>query len=431
MANGKTQFLKPRSLRDHLYSVWRYILLLALLWSVPAFCQTRLTLEQAEAEALHNNPELLIANARVQEMYGAKLQAGLRPNPRVTLQTEDIRPSQPGQPFSFPNSTEDYITVGQVVETGGKRSRRVVVANAGVHATEIEAQLARRRLAAAVSLAFWNAMSAQEVKRLTEQNLKTYDEDVVYSTNRVNQGVSAESDLIRIQIERDRVQASLLAANREVDQTRLELFRVMGRRDLSATELVATTDSLGEPRLPPVEKLLSEAPQIKIANEQLIQAQAELRLQMSNGKPDPEILVGYKRNVGADTAYAALQLDLPIRNRNQGNVASAAARVHEAEANLRLVERNVRVDLYSAQRDYDDERTLLDTLPRTVSQAEESERLARAAYREGALDLLKLLDAERTRIQVQVEYRRARTDLQQRVINLQLASGAPIAGVEQ
>lgn len=77
------------------------------------------------------------------------------------------------------------------------------------------------------------------------------------------------------------------------------------------------------------------------------------------------------------------------------------------------------------------ERTLLDTLPQTVSQVEESERLARAAYREGALDLLKLLDAERTRIQIQLEYRRARADLQQRLINLQLASGSPIAGVEQ
>ncbi len=411
--------------------MWIFAVFAFLFYAWPCSAGASLTLEQAIHEALRNNPELQVGAARVEQALGARMQAGLRPNPRLLVQTEDIRPSEPGQPFSFANSTENYITIGQVLETASKRSRRLDVSKAGLQTAQFDARLARRRIVAAVSAAFWNAVSAQEAKRLTEQNLKTYDEDVVYSANRVKEGVAAESDLIRIQIERDRVQASLLAAKRDVDQTGLELVRAIGRPELFPADLVEAADGAETPGLLDGERLLTEAPQIKIANETVIQAKAELRLQMANAKPDPEVLVGYKRNVGADTAYAALQIDLPIRNRNQGNVASAGARVREAEANLRLVEKNVRIDFESAQRAYADQRALLDTLPRTVARAEESERLARAAYREGALDLLKLLDAERTRIQVQLEYRRARADLQQRLLNLQLASGSPIAGVEQ
>ena len=126
--------------------------------------------------------------------------------------------------------------------------------------------------------------------------------------------------------------------------------------------------------------------------------------------------------MGYDTAYAALQIDLPIWNRNQGNLGSAAARLRIAQSNLNLTEASVKADLESARRAYQDQQLLLDSLPETLSRANESERLARAAYREGAIDLLRFLDAERSRIQVQTEYYRALADLRQTIVNLQLAS---------
>lgn len=46
-------------------------------------------------------------------------------------------------------------------------------------------------------------------------------------------------------------------------------------------------------------------------------------------------------------------------------------------------------------------------MPNTLTTAQETERLARAAYREGAIDLLRLMDAERNRIDVETQYYRA------------------------
>jgi cobalt-zinc-cadmium efflux system outer membrane protein len=139
-------------------------------------------------------------------------------------------------------------------------------------------------------------------------------------------------------------------------------------------------------------------PELQIARQTVAEAEANVRLQRANAKPDPEVFVGYKRNGAFDTFYGAVQIDLPVRNRNQGNIASAQARLRIASANLNVVETSVRADVESAVREYRNMRALLNVLPGTLSRATESERLARAAYREGGIDLLRLLDAERSRI---------------------------------
>ena len=244
----------------------------------------------------------------------------------------------------------------------------------------------------------------------------------------MKEGVAAEADLIRIQIERDRVRTALLMATRDADQALVELYRAMGRGVFEPIQLTGSLEDAETVTLPDLAHVLALRPDVLIARQGVQFAEADLRLQKANGKPDPEAFVGYKRNVGYDTAYAALQIDLPVRNRNQGNIAIAAARVNQAEANLHFTEVTVRADVEATRRAYLDQRTLLDNLPETVARAEESERLARAAYREGALDLLRLLDAERSRIQVQVDYYRALSDLRQSVINLQLTSGEALQG---
>jgi outer membrane protein TolC len=57
------------------------------------------------------------------------------------------------------------------------------------------------------------------------------------------------------------------------------------------------------------------------------------------------------------------------------------------------------------------------------SRADQTRRIAEAVYREGASDLLRLLDAERVRLQAETLYIRALTDYRQASINLQIALG--------
>ena len=145
--------------------------------AVAALGQQSLSVREAVQQAL-GSPAAQVAEARVEEARGVARQAGLGPNPRLYLQSEDIHPWDDS--FSFPTQTEDYGYLGQTFELAGKRSKRVARARARLQQAEAERMLRRGQIAAAVSLAYWNAVSLQRVSDLLADDLKAVDEMVVY-----------------------------------------------------------------------------------------------------------------------------------------------------------------------------------------------------------------------------------------------------------
>jgi len=118
------------------------------------------------------------------------------------------------------------------------------------------------------------------------------------------------------------------------------------------------------------------------------------------------------------------QMDLPFRNRNQGNIAAAASDIRAAEASLAATEALVRAEVNAAQREVEIRRRQIGDSIRTMrQQADETARIAEAAYREGGTDLLRLLDAQRLRIEMQLFYYRALADYRQSIVALETALG--------
>ena len=375
-----------------------------------------------------NNARIAIAQDQVADATGQRTQAALSPNPRLTVQTEDIRPSTTEAPFSFVNSSEDYLLLAQVIESGGKRGRRISVADAAIERTEAQKALAERQLVGRVASAYWSAVASQQAVTLAQQNLSTYEEDFRYSSNRVREGVMAESDLIKISVERDRALAEVLAANTQLSLAQVSLYRELGRVSFADTNLTSRLEDVQPMAAPTVAEALERRPELQAARSAVREAEANVHLQKANAKPDPEAFVGYKRNIGYDTAYAAVQMDLPVRSRNQGNIGSAEARLRIAQSDLKLIDTMIRSDLEGALRAYRSQQQLVALLPDSLRRATEAETLARTAYREGGIDLLRLLDATRTRLQLETSYLQALANLQQIIINLQLAAGATFTG---
>ncbi len=61
-----------------------------------------------------------------------------------------------------------------------------------------------------------------------------------------------------------------------------------------------------------------------------------------------------------------------------------------------------------------------------LRQADESRDITLAAYREGAAELIALLDAQRTRAEIRANYYRALFDYQTSIFQLELATGTEI-----
>ncbi len=94
-------------------------------------------------------------------------------------------------------------------------------------------------------------------------------------------------------------------------------------------------------------------------------------------------------------------MNLPFRNRNQGAIAAASAEESAANATLRGVRVAARAEIVAALEEYQQKQRVVRQMLPTSGQALKTSRIAQAVYREGASDLLRLLDAERTRLQAE------------------------------
>ena len=367
-------------------------------------------------------PQAREGQDHVDAANGLVRQAGLRPNPRLFLQSEDLHPWTNN--FDFPNATEDYGYVGQTFELGGKRSNRLGLARATVRQTEAERTLLMQQIAGRVAAAYWMAVSSAEIVRLLEEDRIAVEQIVQYNKARVDAGAMRGVDLIRAQIEQDRLLLALEAARRDAALARIDLFRQMGRPPGTNTDLTDKLDSSSSIQVESTATVLAARADVTAAREAVAVAQADVKLQRSMGVPDLDLLGGYKRNSGTNTLYTGLQIPLAFRNRNQGEVARAEASVHLAQDRLEQLTLSVGADIAAAQEAYTRQQSIVhDLLPDMRARARQNLAIMDDAYRTGGVDLLRYLDAERTAFDVEVSALRTLTEFQQASLRLQLAYG--------
>jgi cobalt-zinc-cadmium efflux system outer membrane protein len=396
---------------------------LTLIQTPALLAQREMTADDAVKIALERNANLSAASARVKAAEGLRVQAGLRPNPRVTIQSENTRIGG-AVPFRYEQDTDNFGYVSQILEAGGKRQTRVDLASEKVRTSQLELVAQRTQVAARVLAAYWNAVGAQRLEAVFSESVKNLERTVQYHRDRVQEGSLPEADLIRVRLEYQQVLVQYQNARQDVRRSSALLFREMGMPEESGVLLI--DDIAGLPPLGPIDvnEAVERRPDVKLAVQFAQQAQAAWRVEKASATPDPELLFGYKRTLGFNTAVAGLQVNLPIRNRNQGAIAAAVADETAATETLRATRVAARTEIQTLQAEYNQKRQLVEQmLPPMRGQAAETSAIAEAVYREGASDLLRLLDAERVRIQIETLYIRTLLEYRYAAINLQTAAG--------
>jgi outer membrane protein TolC len=201
----------------------------------------------------------------------------------------------------------------------------------------------------------------------------------------------------------------------------------MGLTQFAPVRLADRLTDVRDVPAPDIASVLSLRPETALSRQALVQAQSHLRLQRVAWIPDPEAFFGYKRATGFNTFVGGVNISLPLLNRNQGLISSAQAEIRLAESQQRATEAQIRAEVEAAWNTYVSRRTLLtETLAPMRERAEEISRIALAAYREGGIDLLRLLDAERARLEAMTAYYQALADYQTSVTHVQIVTGGPL-----
>jgi len=413
----------PRKVQSYsvLYSLIRVAVSLAGVAAIPAQGQTRLTLHDA-IRAAQNSPLVRMGQAQVMAAQGGVKQAGLRPNARLFLQSEDLRPWSNN--FNFSDNTEDYAYVSQTIETAGKRSARLQYADASLRATKAQDAFQLQQLAGRVAATYWAAVSTARISQLLAEDLAALDDMVRYHQQRVDAGAMRGADLLRMQIERDRLFIALQAAERDAALARVELGRQIGHRLEENIELSDSIDAIDAVPHEELAEALARRQDVVVAQEAVAAAEAEVKLQKSLRVPDFDVVAGYKRNSGANTLYSGFQIPLPFWNRNQGEVQRASANVQVAQAQLDQMKLSVEAEVNAANEAYTREQQIVEkSLPEMRDHARKNLAIMSDAYRSGGVDFLRYMDAERTEIEVESNALRTLSEFHQSALRLELAYG--------
>ncbi|HEX7190534.1 MAG TPA: TolC family protein [Thermoanaerobaculia bacterium] len=360
---------------------WAPFLALAFIFpAVPLRAQTptALTLQQAVAEAVRNNLQLIADRFQIPVADAEMITARLRPNPTIGYDT---------------NGT---IAAGIPIETAGKRRLRIENAGFSGRIAQLQFQDAVRKLRLDAATAYSDAIRVQQRAALAHANTKLLDDVVEVNAVRVKAGAAAPLELTRAQTAMFLLRNDAARADADFAAALLHLSNILGRRE---------TDRLVIDDRTPIEEpaaardaeaaeatALTRRPDLLAARLAFEQSDAALRLAIAQSRPDPVAgLYTQQRSYGANVT-----LPLPIFDRNQGDIARARAQKEAAAAQVTALEAQVRTEVRTALGQYRASKRIVEQIEADlIPSAGTARDTAAYVYRTHASTLLEFLDAER------------------------------------
>ena len=354
----------------------------------------RVSVDDAVQLALKQNPTLMAQQASLLSTKAGETTAALRPNPTMNFSAEQLRPGQSQDIAQY------TVSLGQPIELGGKRQRRVDSARAATQVATYQLDDARRQVVLLVKSAFAGALIAREQLALAEANLKTLDDTERIQRLRAEKGDISELELLRIQVQRFTFARDAADARQALASAKIALRTAAGTVNIADDfEIVGDLDfkevPLDRPLL--VRRALDNRPDLRAAEADRERARADHRLARANAWWDITPQIEYQRIGPDDTIGFGISFPLRIFDRNQGEIARTQAEITRVDAIREATALQVMAAL-----DTDREAALIQR-ERVISlrdvylpKATQARDTVEYAYRRGGQSLLDFLDAQRS-----------------------------------
>jgi len=367
-----------------------------------------IALSDALSAALVASPELAAFSAEIRAQEARTVQAGLLPNPDLSVDLEDFATS--GDPGAF-ERTETTLSLSQLIELGGKRAKRWRLANLEKDLAGWDYETARASVLADVTRAFVQALSVQERVVLAGELIGLADASVTTVTSQVRSGAVSALEADRARVALDRARLERVQLEHALSAARAELAATWGGKEVTFTDLRGDLETVTPP--PGIETFLAgidRNPDLARWASELDQRRAALALEESRRVPDVTLGVGARRFSEDDTtgAVLAFSIPLPLFDRNQGGIAEARHRVSKAQAEQATAETSVRSALTASYEElhaaYAEVVTLRDEI---VPRARRVFQGTKDNHARGLFRYLEVLDAQRTLFELRSQYLQA------------------------
>jgi len=341
----------------------------------------------------------------------------------------------PNPDFSFEVSRDaphEVVSVGFPIEIGGKRSRRIQLAQEQVSLADLDVRTAQRTLRRNLRQAFFGLLSADERLRDAEAVLSIAERVRDAAEARFTAGAAPRLEVMQADLGVARAQAEVELARSSRLAVQADLNAVLNQ---PAGQAIVVTGDLAAPP-----KAFSYDDAVRVAtgsNTDLMRVDREIAIERrrtsllrAERAPTPVVSVGGVFNAPGEFnagASAGLGVTIPLFSRNQGEIAQSTATLSQLQAEREAVFRTMETSVFGAW-------TRLQALARQaavyrdrlVPTATSLESLAEESYRAGRSPVLTVLDAQRSLRDVRREYLQALADYQTAIADLEEILGAPV-----
>ena len=366
-----------------------------------------LTLRRALSLTLAKSPELASFAWGVRETEAEGLQASLLPNPELETEFENFGGS--GQ-FRGDRSLATTIALSQLIELGGKRFKRVKLAQAESKLAGWRYESKRLSVLTGVTRRFITALALQKKLELADEDLKLARAGLDAVTKEIAAGKASQAEKPKALVEVATGKIRAARIKRALAGARYELAAAWGCEKPEFTVLLGALDEIAT--IPPAGKLddyLDQNPEIAKWTAELQQRQAALELARAGAIPDISAAVGYKHVRATDdndhALVAGVAIPLPVFDRNQGEILKARYSLLRAKSQRHAAEVKIHTEFKKAYQTlaaaHDEAAALRDeVMPASKSSYDASKK----SFEHGKGRYLDVLDAQRTLVRIRKQY---------------------------
>jgi outer membrane protein, heavy metal efflux system len=296
--------------------------------------RTPLKLEYFLEQADRNNPTLRQAAAIIRRSEAQARQASLYPNPTAGYEGDQIRGGSYG-------GGEQGGFVAQTIVLGGKLGLRRNIYEQQKQSDTIAAEAQLLRVHSDVTRMFYDTLSAQQTVMVRGRLVRLANDAAQTAHQLANVGQADAPDVLQAEVEAEQAGIDYIVAQRVFIQKFKNLAALAGNPSAEITLLEAALDA--PPEIDPaqaVETIVQQSPMVKQAQQQVAIAEARVKDAKRELVPDLQLRAGEQENLEAlagvpgrktgAQSFASAGIELPLWNRNQGNVRAGEAELEQA-----------------------------------------------------------------------------------------------------
>jgi len=391
------------------------------------YSQTTISLKEAIQLTLKNNPYYQAEKLNNDLARAEIINAGMKQNPSASFSFIQIPvPKYFAENTSVlnPQNRESTIELSKSFQVKGQRKLKIEKAEKEYGITQSSLRDYERNMVLGTAekwLDVWYSKNKMNILKAAKINS---DSLLKINQIRLKNQVITNTEFLRTQIVDD--QYSLLLKSSEQEQIS-EIQNLKLIAGIDSPVFVSEMDSVFIILVPQsadslVNYALQNRTDIVATKKAVDAARTDIRLQLANSYPQPEIGINYSTQEHTPYIGSYLAVPIPVFNRNQGEIAKSKIVLNQTENLLYATNQKVKTEIENTWNEYTTNRIVYEKYREIYRKSENVLNVVKMAYLKGGTTILDYLEAERNWFELQNQFYEAFYNYQKSYLELLFAS---------